>query len=60
MHSCSDSSEDLEALFGVENFTSEDEHRLSRLSSTLAIPRLTKKARKDEAPLLPWSDHHMV
>ena len=60
MYSCSDSSEDLAALFGVENFTSEEEHVFPGISSTLAIPKLTKKARKDEAPFLPWSDHHMM
>ena len=57
MYSCSDSSEDLVALFGV---ASEEEHVFPGISSTLAIPKLTKKARKDEAPFLPWSDHHMM
>ena len=66
VYSCSDSSEDLAALVGVENSTSEDDDTSFHIAflSTLAIPKLIgqRLARKDEVHFYPiaameWSPH---
>ena len=55
MYSCSDNSEDLAALVGVENCTSEDEHVFPQLFCNPCHTEISraKTARKDEVPFYP-------